>query len=110
MAYVGTHIGTHTYAGTTEVITDPENGKRRYRYMHWSKLDANLVFTPNHAYCALTAEERDKFVFPPTWDLSEAHKAICTAVPGVELAEVCEDLAYGHVWLLEQVAAQIVLR
>ena len=62
--------GTHKYA-STQPYTVGEDGKKRYTHKHWGTLDDGLKFHPNTAYLYLSIEERQKFIFPKDWDLSE---------------------------------------
>ncbi|MDR0356294.1 MAG: hypothetical protein LBJ64_11280 [Deltaproteobacteria bacterium] len=107
-----------TYAGTQTSYLDPATGKKKYRYVHWGKVDDDLKFWPNSAFFAVAPEERAKLVFPENWDMSEAEKfaamqeregAVCDCAS--EICDyACENRLFGDVWLLEQIALKTGIR
>ncbi len=62
--------GKHRYA-STQPYTIGEDGRKRYTHKHWGTVDEGLKFHPNTAYLYLPIEERQKFIFPKDWDLTE---------------------------------------
>lgn len=105
-------VGANTYASTTEYTPRDGAKKAKYRYIHWGRLDSNLRFEPNRAYCLLDASERAQFIWPDEWDRSGVEQAVqmAQAMQGdKEYALVHSDKLYGHVWLLEGVAERIGL-
>lgn len=63
-------IGNHRYA-STKVYTVDADGKKRYAYKHWGTLVDGDRFHPGANYFYAPVAERDKLVFPSTWDMSE---------------------------------------
>ena len=61
--------GGHLYAATHPFLLD-ENGRRKYRVLHWGTLTEDLRFIPGKAWLQAPYSEREKLVFPPEWDLS----------------------------------------
>lgn len=103
--------GHYTYASTQPCTIDPESGRRIYRYIHWGTLDADLIFHPGKTYLFASPEERNRLVFPKTWDLSEIEKLSGKRKPGRPVIKSQdENRLYGDIWLLEQVADTTGLR
>ena len=101
----------YRYASTQPSFLDKETGERRYRHVHWGKVDAQNKFIPGKEYLLASIEERKKLIFPPDWDISEIFKlsvhANQTVLPVVTQDE---DKLYGDVWLLEQRALSTLVR
>ena len=109
---VKAHI-THgySYASTQPSFIDPKTGKKKYRHIHWGKLDSNLKFIPGHRFILATPEERDRLIFPEGWDMSEVEKLKKLQKPGVLTgSEDYQNRLYGDIWLLEQVAIKTGIR
>ena len=66
--------GGNTYASTQPPYIDPNSGKKKYRYIHWGKLDSDQKFIPGTRFYLASPEERARLIFPESWDLSEAEK------------------------------------
>ena len=95
----------YTYASTQPSTIDPETGKKKYRYIHWGKVDENLLFTPGTAFFLASPEERTRLIFPEDWDMSAAKKLTGLRKPGRPTYDGdCQNRLYGDIWLLEQVA------
>ena len=62
----------YLYAATCETIY--KDGKRIRKYTHWGSLSGDKKFTPNLKYKTTSVEEREKLIFPESWDISEAEK------------------------------------
>ena len=62
----------YTYASVQETAISPKSGKKYPRTKNLGTLDANLVFTPNATYRMMPVEERNKYIFPDSWDISRA--------------------------------------
>lgn len=58
----------YTYASVQRTITG-EDGKNKRRHWHLGVLDGKK-FIPWTDFLALPSSERNRFVFPPEWDLS----------------------------------------
>lgn len=96
--------GGHRYASTKPYSID-ENGVKRYSYKHWGILDENNRFRPGITYLYATIEERQKFIFPKDWDLSEIESLSGTKHRGRITYDAGDlDRQYGPTWLLNQVA------
>ena len=63
-------IGNHRYA-STKVYTVDADGNKHYAYKHWGTLVDGDRFHPGANYFYAPVAERDKLVFPSTWDMSE---------------------------------------
>ena len=61
--------GGHLYA-STHPFTIGEDGKRKYRMLHWGTLTEDLRFIPGKTWLQASVLEREKLIFPPEWDLS----------------------------------------
>lgn len=104
-------LGNYLYAGTQPPQVDPETGKTVYRHKHWGRLvGENKLFKPNKDFLLLTPEERQRFIFPSDWDLSELKTLSGFRVAGHPVQKRTGDRLYGDIWLLEKVAEQIGLR
>ena len=100
--------GKYSYAATYPSETD---GVKKRACRHWGRLKDGKLFQPNIEFLNLTPAEREKFIFPDDWDLSELKKLASHRGPGrPAYAQVDQDRLYGHVWLLEQLAVQLHLR
>lgn len=97
-------IGDHRYA-STKVYTVDADGKKRYAYKHWGTLVDGDRFHPGTNYFYAPVAERDKLVFPSTWDMSEVSELSSTRRRGrVSYQEDDVDRQYGATWLLDKVA------
>ena len=105
--------GGYLYASTQPIIIDPDrkSGRNRHKRIHWGTIDEDMKFHPNKNYISASPAEREKLVFPPEWDMSEARNLPSERKAGRPLSsEEDSNLLYGDIWLLEQVADQTGLR
>ncbi|MCL2459672.1 MAG: transposase [Desulfobulbus sp.] len=103
--------GGNTYASTQPPSIDPETGKKKYRYIHWGKIDKDRRFIPGMQFYLASPEERARLIFPEDWDMSEAEKLTGPRKPERPACERdCQNRLYGDAWLLEQVAEQTGVR
>ena len=95
----------YVYAATCETVVD-EGGKKGRRYTHWGALEDGRTFVPNLRYLALSAQERERLVFPADWDISKVGSCAPMAGEVGDPAEptVVENKLYGDVWLLVEIA------
>lgn len=102
--------GSYMYA-STHPYTLTEDGKRKYRLLHWGTLTPEMKFIPGKQYLYATMEERGRLIFPEGWDLSEIDKLASNRKPG-RIAHEGEDMnrLYGDIWLLERIADATGLR
>jgi len=112
----GYHVSIHVangyrYASTQPAITDPNSGAKKYRHIHWGRLDENNRFTPGKAYILASPAERAKLIFPDDWDISAIEELSGARKPG-RPAYTGNDVnrLYGDVWLLEQLAVKLGIR
>lgn len=97
-------IGKHRYA-STQPYTIGKDGKKQYCRKHWGSVDEELHFHPNAAYLYLSLEEREKFIFPKEWDLSELSELDSTRRRGrISYQDDDVDRQYGATWFLDKVA------
>ena len=88
-------IGDHRYA-STKVYTVDADGKKRYAYKHWGALVGGNRFHPGTNYFYAPAAERNKLIFPSTWDMSEVSGLSSTRRQGrVSYQEDDVDRQYG---------------
>lgn len=98
-------LGKYTYAATYPT----KDGRRICR--HWGRLDDDKEFQPNADFLLLPPAEREKFIYPEDWKLTALKRLPSHRGPGrTAYVEVDRDRLYGHIWLLEQLAAQLKLR
>lgn len=105
--------GGYSYASTQPIVVDPDrkSGRNKHRRIHWGTVDENMKFHPNKNYISASLAEREKLVFPPEWDMSEARSLPSERKAGRPSAsDEDSNLLYGDIWLLEQVAERIGLR
>ena len=102
--------GSYMYA-STHPYTLSEDGKRKYRLLHWGTLTPELKFIPGKQYLYASMEERSKLIFPEGWDLSEIDKLASNRKQG-RVSHEGEDMnrLYGDIWLLERIADKTGLR
>jgi len=109
--------GKYRYASTQRAYL--ENGTKKFRHYHWGKLDDKNVFHPNHLFVYLSKEEKEKFIFPDDWDLSEltllatpSTAPVTQAVLNVppNMIQVAQSRSYGAVWLMERIGEQLNVR
>ena len=103
----------YTYANTQPAYVDPDTGKRKHRCVHWGRLSDNLQFIPGFEFYSAPPEERRKLIFPPEWDLSLIEQLVAPTGPntlGLECCRECNNLLYGDVWLIEQIAEKTGIR
>lgn len=109
------NAGGYAYASTQPPSIDPVTGKKKYKYIHWGKVlseqNGKLKFIPGSKYYQASPEERTQLIFPDDWDISEAEKLTGLQKPGRPAYEGdCENLLYGDIWLLEQIANETGIR
>ena len=104
---IKTHVFQgYTYASTQPAYYDPATGKKKYRHIHWGKVDNDLKFIPGLKFYLAPTEVREQLIFPKEWDMSEAHKLTGMRNPGRPVCNGdCRNSLYGDIWLLEQVAS-----
>ena len=97
-------IGRHRYA-STKVYTVGADGKKRYTYKHWGTLEDGDRFHPGTDYFYASVAERERLIFPATWDMSEVAELSGTRRRG-RVSYQDEDVyrQYGTTWLLGKVA------
>lgn len=101
---IHTNGGGYRYASTKTFATD-SNGAKRYAYKHWGTVDEDMKFHPNTNYFYAAPADRQKLIFPPEWDLSEAEKLSGTKHRGRIAYEADDvDRQYGATWFLDRVA------
>lgn len=108
---VSAHInGKYMYA-TTHPYTLTEDGKRKYKLVHWGTLSPEKKFIPGKQYLYASLKEREQLIFPSDWDLSEVNNLASNQKVG-RVAHEGEDMnrLYGDVWLLERIADKVGLR
>lgn len=97
-------IGSHRYA-STKVNTVGNGGKKRYTYKHWGTLVGGDKFHPGPNYFYAPVAERNKLIFPSTWDMCEVSESPSTRRRGrVSYQEDDVDRQNGATWLLDRVA------
>ena len=97
-------IGRHRYA-STKVFTVGVDGKKRYTYKHWGTLKDGDRFHPGTNYFYASVAERERLIFPATWDMSEVAELSGTRRRGrVSYQDEDVDRQYGTTWLLDKVA------
>lgn len=105
------HSGGHTYASTQPSYVDPETGQKKYRYVHWGSVDANLKFFPGINFIAAPPEERARLIFPHDWDMSLASSIYVAQDLVSQTCDMkCRNSLYGDIWLLEQIALKTGIR
>ena len=100
----------HKYA-STQVYTVGDDGRKKYRHVHWGTVDDDNKFWPGKGYLYATMEERKSLIFPEGWDLSETEKLSGTRRRGAVSYEADDvDRQYGSTWFLDRVAEVTGLR
>jgi transposase len=110
--HVSIHIANgYRYASTQPAINHSDDGVKKYRHIHWGRVDENNKFTPGRAYILASPEERGKLFFPNDWDLS-ATEQLSGARKRGRPPHSGNDLNrfYGDIWLLEQLADKLGIR
>lgn len=109
---VSIHLNNgHRYASTQPFQIDPVTGKKTYRHVHWGTVEDGNKFIPGRNYILAPVVEREKLIFPDTWDLSEIKRLSGTRErvrPILEAQE--ENRLYGDIWLLEKTAETAGIR
>ncbi|MDR2442777.1 MAG: hypothetical protein LBE31_04565 [Deltaproteobacteria bacterium] len=101
----------YTYASTQPPYIDPKTGKKVYRRIHWGVVDENLRFTPGTQFYKATAQERARLIFPKNWDMSKAAALLGLTKEKLPLYDPhSQNLLYGDIWLLEQIAMKTKIR
>ena len=81
------------------------DGKKRYTYKPWGTLVDGDKFHPGPNYFYALVAERNKLIFPSTWDMCEVSESPSTRRRGrVSYQEDDVDRQYGATWLLDRVA------
>ena len=109
----GYHVSPHNtngycYASTQPAYIDPETGEKKNHYIHWGRLTEDNRFIPGKAYILASPEERQKLIFPETWDISAIEQLSGMRKPG-RPAYTGEDLnrLYGDIWLLDALSKKL---
>jgi hypothetical protein len=90
---------------------DTNTGKKKYRHIHWGRLDDNNKFYPGKEYIYASPGTREQLIFPESWDMSEVEKLSGFRKPGRPYYDGEDrNRLYGDIWLLEQVAAETGIR
>lgn len=109
---VSIHLNNgHRYASTQPFQIDPVTGRKTYRHVHWGTVDESNKFIPGRNYILAPLAEREKLIFPDTWDLSEIRMLSGTRErvrPALEAQD--ENRLYGDIWLLEKTAETTGIR
>ena len=101
-------IGDHRYA-STKVYTVGADGKKHYSYKHWGTLVDGDRFHPGTNYFYAPVAERNKLIFPSTWDMSEVSELSSTRRRGrVSYQEEDVDRQYGATWLLDKMVNDVL--
>jgi transposase len=101
----------YTYASTQPPEFDPVTGKKVYRHIHWGTVDEDLKFKPGEKFYSASPKQRAQLIFPDNWDMSEAIKLTGLRKPCRLKCDLnCQNLLYGDIWLLEQVAIKTNIR
>ena len=109
---VSVHMANgYRYASTQPAIDDPDSGIKKYRHIHWGRLDDDNRFIPGKAYILASPAERKKLIFPEDWDISAIEQLSGERKPG-RPAYNGNDLnrLYGDIWLLEQLSIKLGIR
>lgn len=101
----------YSYACTQPSVIDDKTGKKKYHYVHWGRVNDENKFIPGKNYIYASHEERERLIFPDTWDLSETEKLSGAKNAGRPPYEG-EDAnrLYGDIWLFEQIASKTQVR
>ena len=62
----------YKYGAVQEPYID-KNGRKKYKVVHLGKVDENNVFYPNFRFQLLPLSEREKYIFPEGWDISQVN-------------------------------------
>ena len=101
----------YAYASTQPPYIDGNTGEKKYRHIHWGRIDENQKFIPGAPFFLASPEERARLIFPDKWDMSEAKKLTGLRNPGRPAYDGdCQNRLYGDIWLLEQVARETGIR
>ena len=101
----------YVYASTQRPYIDSRTGEKKYRHIHWGKLEGNRKFIPGSSFYIATPDERKRLIFPKDWDLSEVKKLTERRNPEKPAYDSeCHNRLYGDIWLLEQVALKTGIR
>lgn len=99
----------HTYASVQRTVAG-KDGRNVRRHLHYGVIEDGR-FVPWAEFLALPREERSRFVFPDSWDLSlldrlsDRRGAGRPPVVGEE-----RNRLYGDIWLLERIAESTGIR
>lgn len=97
--------GKYTYVATCRPKGADGSARSNHSLCHWGRLDDDRVFRPNNNYLLLSPAERDRFIFPPEWDISGVRQLPSHRGPGrTAYVAADQDRLYGHIWLLEKLA------
>jgi len=103
--YVKLHVNQGYRYARAQIPYEAESGVKRYKSVHFGTVSESLEFIPNHTFLYATEQLRKSLVFPPEWDVSAAFKKIHSTPGRPESSEEDTNRLYGHIWLLEQIAA-----
>lgn len=108
--YLKLHVNQGYRYARAQMPYETESGMKRYKSVHFGTVSETLEFIPNHKFLSATEQERKSLVFPPEWDVSAAFKKIHPTPGRPETSEADMNRLYGHIWLLEQIAASTGIR
>ena len=60
----------YKYGAVQEPVVE-NDGRKKYKVVHLGKVDDNNVFHPNFRFKLLPLSEREKYIFPEEWNLSQ---------------------------------------
>ena len=110
--HVSVHIANgYRYASTQPAVADPDSGTKKYRHIHWGRLDDDNRFIPGKAYILASPAERKKLIFPDDWDISAIEQLSGERKPGRPAYNGNDvNRLYGDIWLLEQLSIKLGIR
>ena len=119
--------GRYRYAATQPHVRDPKTGNIVRRYVYWGEVSETLKFLPNDRYILASDEERNRLIFPESWDISaiDSVRKISPDIPVISDPCIANDGSafsgtvrtcsskgqfsnrfYGGTWFLWQIAVR----
>ena len=95
----------HLYAITTDPIING-NGIRVPNITVWGSLADGLSFLPNIRFRLLPRSEKEKFIFPPEWDISRRDESAGVPDAGAPCKGEDKYLLYGDSLMLDLLARE----
>lgn len=105
------------YASAKKLYVSQKDGKTKMTDVYWGSLDQlpdsepfSFRFHPNNAFQLLSQNERDRFIFPDNWDLSEYESLINKTEDRWQetISAVDESLLYGDIMLMDKIAEDTI--